>query len=291
MSLDIFHLSDLHIGGHNLKFYTKKMSAYQFMKDIAVPQLIELGSQAENCVFILTGDVVDDGTREQMKLAHESLNPLIDKFKVLVVPGNHDYGRDGIFADPDRINDFSEIFSISKEFPIISEIDGHIFIGLNSMDCVSIKDWFAKGRLGKKQNDKAIEVIKSDSRDMNKKIIIYLHHHPFIFPDEMPWNLVIDWLALQLNDNNKFIRRLKDKVDVLLFGHQHRHLTFENTVLNSGYGIPLMCCTASLTKFSNEHLLDRHGYARRKILNSGFLLRKITIDDSGKISNKTLALS
>ena len=128
MSLSILHLSDLHVGktneeGKNLQIIVKKIVS-------------KWGEEEKKPVILITGDIVDDGEEEQFNETRKVLDPLYSKnFQVLPIPGNHDYGWNGNHAKARRFKYFKNAFfpfeNVSYPFP--KEIDGHIFIGLNSM--------------------------------------------------------------------------------------------------------------------------------------------------------------
>jgi 3',5'-cyclic AMP phosphodiesterase CpdA len=94
MSTKILHLSDLHVG--------KSKSESRNLKRI-VKKVIESFSKFK-LTILLTGDIVDDGQKKQYKEAKKILKPLFDNpnFNVWPVPGNHDYGWNGIHAQRQR---------------------------------------------------------------------------------------------------------------------------------------------------------------------------------------------
>ena len=94
MSAKILQLSDLHVG----KSKSESKNLIQIVKKIT-----ESYSDTELSV-LLTGDIVDDGQKKQYKEAVTILKPLLEKpnFNVWPIPGNHDYGWNGVHAERQR---------------------------------------------------------------------------------------------------------------------------------------------------------------------------------------------
>ena len=86
------HISDLHIGQNAV--FNKR--AKQLVSRIAR----QYASYDEKPVVLITGDLVHDGLAEQYELAKDILFKLHNQdFKLLMCPGNHDYGSDGLSDD------------------------------------------------------------------------------------------------------------------------------------------------------------------------------------------------
>ena len=100
MSAKVLQLSDLHVG----KSRSESRSLRQIVKKIG-----ESYSDTELTILI-TGDLVDDGQKKQFKEAKNILKPLLDNlnFNVWPVPGNHDYGWNGIHAERKRFEYFKK---------------------------------------------------------------------------------------------------------------------------------------------------------------------------------------
>ena len=96
----IIHLSDTHYG-------TKKANKnFQTLVD----NIIDRMQPAEDYIILITGDLIVNGFHDGH---HIKCKELIDRlsdanFQVLVVPGNHDYGRWGWGFDLDRVKDFKK---------------------------------------------------------------------------------------------------------------------------------------------------------------------------------------
>ena len=80
-------LSDLHIHSRERRNNRNCRKVVDFILD---------RYQDEKPVVLITGDITDDGMEKQYQNAVTILRPLVTcGFKVLAVPGNHDYGFAG----------------------------------------------------------------------------------------------------------------------------------------------------------------------------------------------------
>jgi predicted MPP superfamily phosphohydrolase len=76
---------------------------------------------------------------------------------------------------------------------------------------------------------------------------------------------------------------------ILLFGHEHRHLDFSKTDLSKGFRIPCIFSGGKSTKKSTEYAVNKKGKATKTVLNTGLLGKLIDIDSEGNVSAKTIA--
>ena len=213
----IIHLSDTHVGYRDL---AAKLG------DI-VTELISQRTPAEDYVVVVTGDSVDDATREgsyeEARVHYVWLKAA--GFDVLVVPGNHDYGG-GSLGYPEYVGKFKEHFygKADVSYPKLDIIDNIAFIGLDSM--AEELNWydrlFAEGELGKEQLKRLGGILGSGAVRKSEYVVVYLHHHPF---HPLPLH--------QLKDSEALREVLEAySVDALLFGHNH-----EGRALNGTWGI------------------------------------------------------
>lgn len=209
----IIHLSDLHLG-------SRKMSGHF---RLLVDNLIAAVQPANDYIIVVTGDLIDNGYDDYR---HKECRELFDRlaaanFKVLPVPGNHDYGKFGVGGDIDRVRDFKRIYFGDENisYPKVDfSNDGAIaFIGLDSMAATFRPDGYtanASGRIGEQQLA-GLETILNDSRvSACKKRVVYLHHHPLKGMHD----------GHKLKDAEALCRLLLNRrpvVDALLFGHNH----------------------------------------------------------------------
>ncbi len=287
MAFQILQLSDLHVG-------RKKKEGKNL--DIVVEKIVKKwGNKKEKPVILITGDIVDDGEKSQFIDARKRLEPLYaNYFKVLVVPGNHDYGWNGNHARESRFKYLkSQFFPFENvSYPYPKEIGGHIFIGLNSMKAETgfFDGLLADGELGNKQINNTIGILKkAANRKPEQKVIVYLHHHPFLYPDDKFLKKTGEKIGHWLKDGEDLMHKISGQVDILLFGHEHRHLDFSGTQISTKYRIPIILSGGKTTdEDSKEFNVLKTGKAGKKILNKGLMANLITIQDIGSIDVDTV---
>jgi len=212
--IEIFHVSDLHFGLS--KERTKR--AKLLLRKIKEKFGIEPGGDRH---LLITGDIVQHGWKRQYESATKALIPF--KGNVRVVPGNHDYGFQGFVYSERCVKYFDNIlarglginhhYSSKEPFPeIIKDGVGNrlLLIGLNS--CSMTESWLdiAKGEIGDKQRNRLDEVLSNqDYKDIPK--LIYLHHIP---------HRRAQGIGMSLKDYKKLMALVRDRVDVLAFGHE-----------------------------------------------------------------------
>ncbi len=236
----IIHLSDLHVGhedcGANFRTIAEK--------------IISLKQPAKNYIIIITGDIVDNANHvEQTDTAVEVIENLKESgYRVLVIPGNHDYGN-GVRGDKKFVDIFKERYYRTKDitYPKLDIIGKTAFIGLDST--AEELHWhdrfFSEGELGKKQLSRLKKMLKDPKVEVRKKVV-YLHHHPFGFK-----------LAMQLKDSGELEKIVANRIDALLFGHYHHDPDVAGKTSNGNWGIP-RCYNAG----SSTHKNGDTGYQR-----------------------------
>lgn len=215
----IIHLSDLHVGHEDCGVKLEKI----------VHEIIAQYQPASDYVVVITGDTVDDANQSgAYEKALAILSPLKKaKYQVLVVPGNHDYGSGGLGNEK-----FVRLFKIAYfgdeniSYPKLDVIDNVAYIGLDSMAATfNFLDIIgADGELGKQQLY-ALEKLLASQELAGKKKVVYLHHHPFDGKGR----------AHMLKDYKKFKAIVENRIDCLLFGHNHDGNQYPDV-----WGIP--CC-------------------------------------------------
>lgn len=231
--IKIIHLSDLHIGHKKCgeKFRT------------IIDNIAFLKQPAQNYVIVITGDLSENGNiKAHRKEAADAIEELQKRgFRVLVVPGNHDYGT-GILGNAKNVRSFKKIFFKNPDlsYPKVDIIDELAFIGLDSI--AEELHWydriFAQGELGKEQLDRLRKIL-DDPIVTGLKKIVYLHHHPFDFKP-----------GRQLKDSNYLKKIIKGKIDLLLFGHYHRSKASAGRIFHGLWGIP-RCYNAGTATHKN----------------------------------------
>lgn len=286
--MKILHLSDLHIG----KSETEAENLGKIVNFI-------VGNEqwhGDKPIIVITGDLVDDGKKEQFAEARQILEPLYQTgFTVLAVPGNHDYGWNGVHAREKRFPLFKNAFFKyeSVTYPHVKEIDGHIFVGLNSMKAETgfFDGLLADGELGSRQINDTLDRLKDfEGRPPEKKVVIYLHHHPFLYPDDNELEEMGEKIGHWLKDGDDFMHKIsKYRVDILLFGHEHRHLDFSSTEISKKYGIPAILSSGKSTKKSVEYEVTEKGHANKdQALNEGLMGRIVEIAEDGVVTSGTV---
>lgn len=238
----IIHLSDLHVRSKQSREENKNAVAL-------VNNIIDrYKSYAKSKTFIImTGDLVDDGkTVQYRQLEKNVLKPLCSKFRVLAVPGNHDYAQWGNVFDsnaPDRFNRYvRKIPKYPESWINTVEVANErkvVFIGVDSGDRKN-KVSFADGIIDKNQRD-SVEATLAAPKYANHFKVLYVHHHPF----QRGW-------FVSFHQANEFLDMVRRKVDLLLFGHKHVHEAFF-----SRYEIPTMLASGKVTKPSGDGLAFR----------------------------------
>jgi 3',5'-cyclic AMP phosphodiesterase CpdA len=233
--MKIIHLSDLHIG--------HKECGQRFR--IIIANIAIRMQPARDYVIVITGDLADNANRtEQREEAAVDVEELgIRGYKVLVVPGNHDYGT-GTMGNVKNITLFKERFFKDSDisYPKLDILDDTAFIGLDST--AEELNWhdriFAQGELGKEQLERLKDIL-DDPKTGNMKKVIYLHLHPFDFK-----------LGRQLKDSDDLKEIIENRIDALLFGHYHRSKASVEKLLNSEWGIPRCYNAGSATHKNNN---------------------------------------
>lgn len=290
MSAKILQLSDLHVG--------KSKSESKNLKRI-VEKVIKL-CQKDKLTILITGDIVDDGQKKQYKEAKKILKPLVDieNFNIWPTPGNHDYGWNGIHAERKRFKYFKKAFYGLENvgYPHVkTDSFGNVFIGLNSMKAET-GFWdglLADGELGSRQIHDISGILNSIdelsvSERKKKKVVVHLHHHPFLYPDDTLIEEGIEKTGHWLKDGEGFMNVIAGRIDILLFGHEHRHLDFSKTDLSKDFRIPWIFSAGKSTKKSTEYALNKKGKATKTILNTGLMGKLIDIDSKGNVSAETI---
>jgi 3',5'-cyclic AMP phosphodiesterase CpdA len=190
-------------------------------------------------ILIDTGDISDDGFKDQYKIIQDAMAPWLGKW--YFCPGNHDFGIAGLFYDPASALLFDEMLSgpfgqggvfRGMNAPVVNMVeDGRDRVMLIALDSnLETPDpWdFACGEIGSHQLT-ALSAILNDAPDEVVKIV-FMHHHPW-----MHWHPF-----MRLLDAQSLLMRLRGRIDVLLFGHRH-----EEGMWRGKWNIPLSIAAPS----------------------------------------------
>jgi 3',5'-cyclic AMP phosphodiesterase CpdA len=262
--MKLIHISDTHIGlGDNTLRFER-----------VVDDLLANPPDAPaNCLIVHTGDLIDSATEANRQAGRLLLDRLATRYRVLLCPGNHDYG-DAMSVDEEAAQAFQQVFGDyifqgkPQVFPVLSEVGNHVFIGLdsNAEELGFWERWFAEGHLGKKQLSSLSQLLDSPAL-AGKQVIIYLHHHPFTFGysvmpdvgDRNPLNYLYIQLTrpfLRLKDAYSLCQVMRDRAQGLLFGHLHFGLDCSGDARK--YGLKLALDGSSTTCTDND--ADRMRY-------------------------------
>jgi 3',5'-cyclic AMP phosphodiesterase CpdA len=250
--MKLIHLSDTHIGhGNNVQ------RMQRLLDDIA-----GLGDPS-HYLMVHTGDLNDSSSPDTMQQSRALLDPLADKgWRILLVPGNHDCG-DALHVGPASAQRFIDHFSRyifgnqPKQFPVLTLTDECALIGLdsNAAEMGWMERLMAEGNLGDAQIQ-ALNAILDRPDVRQRKVIVYLHHHPFFdafavradVGDKRLLSHLFNWNTRRfrrLKDAYSLMQCIRDRVDILLFGHQHFGLDY--SAEGQRYGIPLALDGSSST--------------------------------------------
>ena len=216
--ITFIHLSDLHIHGDMKKEDNVNCRAI-------VRRIIRSYSGRNKPVILLTGDIVDDGKENQYVNAVKLLRPLVKEgFTLLPCPGNHDYGKFGLFYSHKSRQCFQvyilgRLLGITKAkntqktklwdlYPMVTVVGDTAFIGLDSV--VGNRDelvTFASGEVGEPQRQELDDALHEHRK---KHRVVYLHHHPFMRE-----------FAMELDDAEPVMQILSGQTTFLSFGHKH----------------------------------------------------------------------
>jgi predicted phosphohydrolase len=238
--MKIIHLSDLHIG--------HKECGERFQTIIG--NISSRMTPAEDYIIVITGDICDNASNpEQREEAAHSLEELQGLgYRILAVPGNHDYGT-GTIGNIRNVKLFKERFYKDPDitYPKTDIINNTAFIGLDST--AEELNWhdriFAQGELGREQLER-LEKILNDNEISKMMKVVYLHHHPFDFK-----------IGRQLKDSGHLKKIIENRISILLFGHYHRRKKEAVTVHHGTWGIP-RCYNAGTATHKNGN----YGYHR-----------------------------
>lgn len=265
--MKLIHLSDTHIGkDNNLE-----------RLEIVVNDLITNPPEKDTakCIVLHTGDLIDKATDENRIKAKKILDRLSAAgYQVLLCPGNHDYGN-SYWVNRQAADKFQHHFSPylfhdqENKFPTLLTVeDKYIFIGLdsNAAELNFWQHWFAEGHIGRSQLTRLNQLLDSEIVK-NKKIIVYLHHHPFYYEysvapdvsDKNPLFHLLTWITRpfrRLKDAYSFCQVIRDRVHLICFGHKHFGLDCSSE--SRKYGIKMALDGSSTTCSGSNH--DRMRY-------------------------------
>lgn len=196
--MKLIHISDLHIG----KSEKQNNKVKHFLDGIK-------RKHSDLSALLITGDITNDGTKEQYKIATNFLQD----FNVIVCPGNHDYGRIGNFFSEKYVHNFMNSFVPYRNcynfFWDKYEIVAEVSCWDSCLHTTSILD-FARGKIGKEQLENLKFYLDSCGDDVWR--IVLLHHKPF----SLSW---YEQSFMKLEDAKEFLEIVEPRADVVCYGH------------------------------------------------------------------------
>ncbi len=182
-----------------------------------IRRLIDRVETVDADQVIVTGDLSALGDPAELDEVRALLQPLIDRGRLAVIPGNHDRYVDapGARGFEPRFEDLlrSDLPGVDR-FPTVRLVgDRHAIIGLDSTRVGAITQYFF-GRLGEAQRDR-LSALLDDPRLAGRTLIV-LCHHGLAGPGG-----TFDWRESGLLDGARLAALLRDRPVVFLHGHSH----------------------------------------------------------------------
>ncbi|MDO8141168.1 MAG: metallophosphoesterase [Candidatus Brocadiales bacterium] len=232
----IVHLTDLHLG------YEDDVVNSAKIVDRVKTWIMTNCTPRSDYVIVITGDLVNNANvQAQWDLSVDLIQklsepaPTGEKYEILLVPGNHDYGT-GSNADPKFVPIFKQQYfnNSGVVYPLVKIVGNDTthekvaFIGLDSNEGeLNPRDeLLADGEIGDPQLGELGRRLRRDDVRECAYRVVYLHHHPF----ESPVFKFGHWLKdrKKLEDVLKVAAADGIRVDALLFGHNHGGRSFHN---------------------------------------------------------------
>jgi len=262
--MKIIHLSDTHLGRDN------NMARF----DRLTHSITALGDPRD-FIIVHTGDLINQGNEAQRELGTRKLNEFTELgWRVLLAPGNHDCGN-AAQVDPVLARQFLDKFksyifgSQPHLFPVLHIVDDCALIGLDSNqgEMGWLTRWFAEGNLGDRQI-KALSNLLDRPELQDKFKVIYLHHHPFFdsyvvapdIGDDHFFSHMFGWNTRRfrrLKDAYTLMQTIRDRVDLMLFGHQHYGLDYSAQAQRYGIRFALDGSSSTCTEMDTDRMRYR----------------------------------
>ncbi|MEM8768756.1 MAG: metallophosphoesterase [Pseudomonadota bacterium] len=196
-------------------------------------------------LIVVTGDLTQIGTVEEIEEARDWLDQLAPAERIAFVPGNHDsYAAESWSNLEAKWADYLPPGG-AKDFPIIRQEGGVTLFGLSS--AVPTAPLSAAGRLGVEQLNALEQGLEAHANSFR---LLYLHHPPL--PGMIQWRK-------RLTDAPALAELLeRQPVDLVLHGHRHRNQRSERLGAKVFCTAPASAERASFRAFEIER--DAEGW-------------------------------
>jgi 3',5'-cyclic AMP phosphodiesterase CpdA len=198
----IWHVSDLHERSdpeHN-RTVRDKLAAIPF--------------DPAGDLLIVTGDLTDDGKEAQYAEALEHLRPFAGR--VVICPGNHDYGPMGNLYERAAVARFDKLRAALGAHKALDG-GGVRVLALDTCLRTASPFDFARGRVGWWQG-KRIGWFCAACHRAGVHSVIAMHHTPFIPPPNPA-----DWAwCVRLADADRLFKVAEGNASLVLVGHEHK---------------------------------------------------------------------
>lgn len=189
--------------------------------------------------ILLTGDLTQIGTAEEIQAAKQWLEDLGSPEQVSFVPGNHDtYAHDSWPILTAELGAYLPAGG-SSGFPTVRQLDGVAVFGLSS--AVPTRPISACGLLGADQIQRLSLALEANQATVK---ILLLHHPPL--PGMIQFRK-------RLRDAARLEAVLKEApVDLMLYGHRHRNQTTERLAAKAYCTAPASAEAGAFRQFDIE---------------------------------------
>lgn len=205
--MKLIHITDTHI--HKAASDNRTVSA----RLRAVAKYMD--KVKEETLLVHSGDVTDDGSEEQYKQARKLLSPF--QGRILLVPGQHDFGFIGNFYDEECVDRFRSLRAfLQTRSPARRSLHLNFLLLDSCLHTPEILD-LAMGEVAKRDLSKIREYpFTLNPVNNSGKVVVVLHHTPLA----EPW-------YLRLRNAKEFLNACLGRVDVVLCGHDHGKRVYE----------------------------------------------------------------
>ena len=246
---------------------------YRMRREWLEELLAEVRSRAPDQI-LLTGDLTQIGTAEEIQAAGRWLEELGPPERVSFVPGNHDtYAGDSWSNLAAEWGDYLPAGG-SGGFPTVRQLDGATVFGLSS--AVPTRPISACGLLGEAQIGRLSAALASATDGGVNFLAV---HHP-------PLPGMIQFRK-RLRDADRLERVLQDaRVDVLLYGHRHRNLATERLGGRAYCTAPASAEAGAFRQFDIGVSGDGHRVTQTLVVRTGAGRFEILESESWQVSGR-----